>query len=173
MLLPWRRSTIIFSICIRNTAQKYPCRLNLWHPKDTRESAEVYLHAACVHVWLPRCGLSVWDSEGLPLTREPGGHCLFFPVHSFQVSTVLCIFTSRLTAFIFVVSPLPVSFLHSSTSSSCRYWRNVSRPFWMGRRKSWQMKRFAMLCEVTMRWALCFVLCKVFIVCLLMQVQGK
>lgn len=80
----------------------------LWHPMDTRERAEVSLYAACLHVCLPQRGLSSWVSQELPLTREPGGQgtSLFFPVHRFQVHTVLDIFTQGLTAFIFVLSPL-------------------------------------------------------------------
>lgn len=80
----------------------------LWHPKDTRKRAEVSLHAACVHVWVPQRGLSSWDSSelhspGSQVAREPLSS---FPVHRFQVCAVLCIFTWRLTAFI-LFSPPP------------------------------------------------------------------
>lgn len=49
----------------------------LWHPKDTRERAEVSLHAACVHVWVPQHRLSRWDSNEL---HSPGSQVAWDPV---------------------------------------------------------------------------------------------
>lgn len=88
--------------CTEVSMQTYLC-----YAKDTRKSRSFL--ACCLHVclaatvWLVQLGLQ--RAATLQGARWPGSPCLFFPVHRFQVCAVLCVFTWRLTAFIFALSP--------------------------------------------------------------------